>query len=387
MPSQVTNYQCPSCNGPLHFSGSTGKLECDYCGSSYEVSEIEKLYAEKEAAAAQAKEDADAKAEQAAQSGEASEWDVSGAGGEWGEEAQGMKVYNCPSCGAQLFCDETTAATSCPYCGNPGVVPGQFSGTKRPDYVIPFKLEKKDAIAALKEHYKGKFLLPKVFSQENHLEEIKGVYVPFWLFDADADATMRYEATNSTSYRDGNYMVTDTSHYDIYRQGSIAFERVPVDGSSKMPDDYMDSEEPFDYGDMKEFSTAYLPGFLADKYDVDAAAASERADGRCEQSVVDAMRSTVTGYATVVPESEHVNLKRGTVKYALLPVWLLSTKWKDKNYLFAMNGQTGKMVGDLPADKGKLRKLFWGLTIGLTAVLSLFLSGPLGGMIWPAIWM
>lgn len=388
MPSQVTNYKCLACGGPLHFDGASGKLQCDYCGSSYEVAEIAEKYANEENKAIEAKKQADHKQNETIQSSQAddsdettTEWDLDGAGSEWGAEADGMKVYNCPSCGAELFCDETTAATSCPYCGNPSIVPGQFSGTKRPDYVIPFKLDKKAAINALKDHYKGKFLLPKAFTAENHVEEIKGVYVPFWLFDADASAKVHFHGTHTHTYKRGDYRITDTKHYDIYRSGKVEFQRVPVDGSSKMPDDYMDSIEPFDYGALKEYSSAYLPGFLADKYDVDAKEASKRADKRCESSAVDCMRDTVHGYETVAVKSSHVYLNRGSVKYALLPVWMLSTKWNGKNYLFAMNGQTGKFVGDLPADKGKLWGVFWGIAASLSVLLSIFLSGPLGGFI------
>ena len=79
---------------------------------------------------------------------------------------------------------------------------------------------------------------------------------------------LRYEATRSHSYTSGDYEITKTEHFDIYRAGSVTFEKVPVDASSKMPDDHMDSIEPYDYKGLKSFSTAYLPGFLADKYDV-----------------------------------------------------------------------------------------------------------------------
>lgn len=153
MASQVTNYKCPACTGPLHFVGASGKLECDYCGAQYEVADIEKLYADKEAAAAAASEKAEAKAEanrQKMADMESQGWDTSGLSSDWGAEADGMKAYNCPSCGAELICDASTAATSCPYCGNPTVVPGQFSGALKPDFVLPFKLSKEDAVAALK---------------------------------------------------------------------------------------------------------------------------------------------------------------------------------------------------------------------------------------------
>lgn len=365
MPTQITNYQCPACTGPLHFAGASGKLECEYCGASYEVAEIDAMYAEKEKKAAEAQQAAE---EQRSQQGAAGDgaWDTSGLQEDWGTETDTMRSYSCPSCGAELICDETTAATSCPYCGNPTVVPGQFSGQLKPDYIIPFKLSKEDAVKALKAHYKGKFFLPKSFMAENHVQEIQGLYVPFWMFDGEAQGQTRYAATRSTTYRSGDYEVTETEHYDIYRSGTIAFEKVPVDASGKMPDDHMDSIEPFDYGELKPFSTAYLPGFLADKFDVTVEESQKRADQRCTGTLVEALRNTVTGYDTCALTESNINLKRGKVHYALMPVWMLNTKWKGKEFLFAMNGQTGKLVGDLPVSWGK----FWGLFAAIAAPLS-----------------
>ena len=180
MPTQVTNYQCPSCTGPLHFSGASGRLECEYCGASYDVAEIEALYAEKEKKAAEAQQAAEeGGAGQGAPATDGGAWDTSDFCEDWGAEGDGMRAYSCPSCGAELICEESTAATSCPYCGNPTVVPGQFSGALRPDFIVPFKLSKEDAVKALKSHYKGKFFLPKSFTGENHVQEIRGIYVPF----------------------------------------------------------------------------------------------------------------------------------------------------------------------------------------------------------------
>lgn len=367
MPAQRTNYQCPGCTGPLHFSGASGKLECEYCGASYDPAEIEALYAEKEEKAAAAQQAAEeARDRQAPPSGDEAAWDTSDFSRDWGAEGDGMRAYSCPSCGAELICEESTAATSCPYCGNPTVVPGQFSGELRPDFILPFKLSKDDAVKALKAHYKGKFFLPKRFTEENHVQEIRGIYVPFWLFDGQAEGDAHYEATRSHIYRLGDYEITETEHYDIYRAGTVTFEKIPVDASSKMPDDHMDSIEPYDYQELKVFSTAYLPGFLADKFDVTVEACRERADQRCAGTLTSALRDTVTGYDTCMPTSNSVNLKRGKVHYAMKPVWMLNTKWKGKDFLFAMNGQTGKLVGDLPVSWGKV----WGLFAAIAAPLS-----------------
>ncbi len=385
MPTQVTNYQCPACTGPLHYSAKSGKLACDYCGSSFDVAEIEALYARKEAEAAAAKQAADAKAEAAqAAKAEAAEaaaasggWDTSGLSRDWGAEADGLRVYSCPSCGAELICDQSTAATACPYCGNPAIVPGQFSGALRPDSILPFRLSKDDAVQALRAHYKGKPFLPRSFTSANHIEQIQGVYVPFWLFDGGTEGAASYRASNTNVYEAGDYEITETRHYHVVRAGSLAFEKIPVDASSKMPDDHMDSIEPFDYAQLRPFSTAYLPGYLADKYDVTIDDSRDRADTRCRETLAQALRDTVTGYGACVTEREDIALRRGKVHYALLPVWMLSTKWRGQDFLFAMNGQTGKLVGDLPTDRGR----FWGmfaaiaapLTVALTAILQFLL--------------
>ncbi len=365
MSDKITNYQCPACTGPLHFDSNSGKLECEYCESSFDVAEIEALYEKKDEKAEDAFEKEQTKKEKN------KEWDRSELTEDWGEDGSSVHTYNCPSCGAELICDATTAATTCPYCDNPNIVPGQLSGTLKPDYVIPFRLDKQAAIAALKEHYKGKFFLPKAFKEQAHLEEIKGIYVPFWLYDADADADAVYRATRTHSYTRGDYRITETAHFVVKRGGVIRFQNVPVDGSSKMSNAYMDSIEPYDFSELVPFSTAYLPGFLADRYDEDDKACAERAELRCQNSALDALEADIHGYHTLTRKDSHVDIDYGKVKYALMPVWTLKTKWEGKDYLFMMNGQTGKLVGDLPVDKKKYLFTFAGMTALLTGLFSI----------------
>ena len=371
MPSQLTNYQCPACTGPLRYDGASGKLCCDYCGSSFSVQEIEALYKDKLEQAEQA---GVQQAAAAAQQSSGESWDWDAAGSDWGSDAAGMKSYSCPSCGAELICDATTAATSCPYCGNPTVVPVQFHGGLKPDFILPFKLSKDDAVKALKEYYHGKKLLPKAFSDNNHIEEIKGVYVPFWLFDGIADADIRFDASNVHVFRSGNERITRTDHFAVRRAGAVAFSQIPVDASTKMPDAHMDAIEPFDYSELKPFSTAYMPGFLADKYDIEARDCSDRADERAANTAVNLIANTVTGYASCVPISRDIRLRRGRVSYALLPVWLLSTRWNNKSFLFAMNGQTGKLIGDLPVSSERYWSWFARIALSVAAVIGLLLQ-------------
>ena len=365
MPTQVTEFKCPACTAPLHFSEETGRLECDYCGSSFSVEEIEARSAEKEQQAAEAFEKAAAEAK-----ADAKDWDGPDAQDNWGEEGAHLKTYSCPSCGAELICDEATAATSCPYCGNNAIIPGQFRGALKPELVIPFQIGKEDAVKALKAHYKGKPFLPKSFSDENHIQEIKGIYVPFWLFDGQAEADVSFAATRSTVMVTGRERITTTRHFDVRRAGTVSFEKIPVDASKKMPDDYMDSLEPFRYDAMVPFSTAYLPGFFADIPDVSIEECSLRAELRATDTAVESMSRQVSGYETCIPTRKDAQLRRGKVRCALLPVWLLSTQWEGQNFLFAMNGQTGKMVSDLPVSKKRYWAWWGGLTAGITAALA-----------------
>ena len=341
----LQEYKCPCCGGAIEFDIESQNMKCPYCDTDFEMETL-KSYDD-----ALKNEGADDMT-----------WETN-AGTEWREgETEGMRVYSCKSCGGEVVGDETTAATECPFCGNSVVMMGQFGGALKPDYVIPFKLDKNAAVEALKKHYSGKRLLPKVFKDQNHIDEIKGVYVPFWLFDTDAEANIRYKATRVRAWSDSEYNYTETSFYSVLRGGSIGFEKVPVDGSSKMADDLMESIEPFDFSQAVDFQSAYLAGYLADKYDVDAEQSIERANVRIKKSTESAFASTVQGYTSVVPEATTVRLNNGSAKYALLPVWLLNTTWNGQKYTFAMNGQTGKFVGDLPMDKGAYKKWFFGLT-------------------------
>ena len=345
----LQEYKCPCCGGAIAFDSTIQKMKCPYCDTEFEMDAL-KGY------------DAELQDEET----DSMEWETA-AGGEWGEgETDGLRTYVCKSCGGEIVGDANTAATSCPFCDNPIVMMGQFSGSLKPDLVIPFKLDKKAAKEGLMKHLTGKRLLPKIFKDHNHIDEIKGVYVPFWLFDTDATADIRYHATRTRFWSDDEYDYTETSHYSVFRAGNIGFDQIPVDGSSKIDNDLTESLEPYVISEAVDFQTPYLAGYVADKYDVSAEESVERANQRVRRAAEDAFRSTVNGYDTVTPEDSHIQLHGGKTHYALFPVWLLSTTWKGNHYLFGMNGQTGKFVGNLPVDKSIFTKWLLGLTAGFS---------------------
>ena len=349
----LQQYKCPCCDGAIEFDSQLQKMKCPFCDSEFEMETLKQYDAALNA-----------------QPQENMNWDTA-AGSEWqpGEE-EGLRVYTCNTCGGEIVADETTGASECPFCGNPVVMTGQFAGNLKPDLVIPFKVDKKGAIAALNNHYKGKILLPKVFKDQNHIKEVKGLYVPVWLFDTDADAHVRYKASRIRHWSDSNYNYTETSYFSVTRAGGIGFDNVPVDGSTKMDDTLMESIEPYNIEDAVDFQTAYLSGYLADKYDVDAQQSIIRANERIKNSTETAFAETVQGYTTVTPVHTSINLQNGRARYALYPVWILNTQWNGQKFTFGINGQTGKIAGDLPMDKGLLRK--WQLGVGAAVTAAAF---------------
>ncbi|MBQ9063960.1 MAG: hypothetical protein IJ123_00765 [Blautia sp.] len=342
----VKEYKCPSCGGVLQFNSSLQKMSCPYCGTEIEVSALEAYDAHLND-----------------QTPNDMTWDNLG-GTEWEEgETASLRRYICDSCGGEIMTDESTAASSCPFCGNPVVMTSQVSGDLKPDYVIPFKLDKEAAKNAYKAHLKGKILLPKSFHDENHIDEIKGVYVPFWLFNADADASFRYNGTRVATWDDGDYIYTKTSYYSIFRKGNMSFAHVPADASTKMAEDLMESIEPFDFSEAVDFRTAYLSGYLADRYDISMEDSIVKANQRIQKSISDSFRETVVGYQSLQEADSSINLSNRSSSYALYPVWLLNTTWHDKSFTFAMNAQTGRFVGDLPADGRKMALFMVGLSL------------------------
>ena len=347
--NEQLQYKCPCCGGKIEFRSELQKLKCPYCDTEFDVETLKNY-------------DSVLSSERP----DEMEWEREGAE-DGNTDENGMTVFVCDSCGGEIVCEATTAAMTCPYCDSPVIMTGRLSGKLKPDLVIPFKLGKEEAKKEFARHLNGKKLLPKVFKDENHIDSIKGIYVPFWLFDADADGHMTFRAQRTRMWSDSRYNYTETSHYSLIRDGHLTFAGVPADASLKMPDDLMQSIEPYDYSQAVDFQTAYLSGYLADRYDVDTEEVVPTVNSRIKTSTESAISRTVTGYTAVTKQSGSVSLSDHKANYALLPVWIMNTTWNGGQYLFAMNGQTGKFVGNLPVDKGAFTRWLIGLTLGVGA--------------------
>lgn len=358
--------KCPNCDGPIKYSSDTRQFGCEYCGSSFTQEQLAEFDAKLRAA--EAARAAQEQAEPSVQKQAEPQWSQ-----ESGTDLDEMNVYSCRQCGAEIVTDPTTAASFCPYCNSPIVFTSKLSGAARPDFIIPFTQNKESAEAALRAFYKGKLLAPKTFAEENRIKEVKGVYLPFWLFSCDIESNATYKASNTRSWSDSKYRYTETSKYKVYRSCRMSFENIPVDGSKKMDNSYMDAIEPFDYREMVPFDPAFLSGFLADKYDETAQDVLPRAENRIKNSADSMLDGTVTQYNFHTRENSDHTIYNGKIRYALFPVWMLNTKYGNENYSFAMNGQTGRLVGRIPVDKKKAALLGTGIAAAVFAIGQLLL--------------
>ena len=338
-----TQLVCPNCAGTLQFDPTIGKMKCIFCDSVFSQEEAEQFFAQQN-----------------------EEEEIKESGADWGEDADGMRAYSCSTCGAEILCDQNTAATRCPYCDNTTVIEAQLSGAIKPDVVIPFAFTKEQAMEKYKGYYEKRKLIPKDFLSGSRVEEIQGVYVPFWLYDGSVSIDAEFEAADITD----NGIEITRKIYKADRRGNIAFENVPADASKRMPDDIMDSVEPFDFGQLKPFSMTYMPGFLAERFDVEGDDDLERAEKRVTNTAKQKTRATVRHDEVTETRGDYkVNYTKK--KYALLPIWYLTTSWNGKQWNFAMNGQTGNFTGDLPVDGTKLGIMTGGSALAAAVLLYL----------------
>ena len=360
MTQEIISHKCPNCSANIEFDIFTQNFTCRYCGSAFTKEEIEKLYPTDEIIK-QFMEESTPTEEQLHET-------------ELFEEQ--IKLHSCPSCGAEIISDNSdTASTYCHYCNSVISFAGRLSGKYKPDKIIPFKKTKEDAIEGFKKWCGKKKFLPKGFNSEKTLEEIRGVYVPYWLADCCVNGELVALCKKSSSHRVGDTVTTTTREYQAVRTGSIIYRGVPADGSSRANDRLMENIEPFNYDDLVDFSMAYLSGHNAEKYDIDKDAVFPRISQRVCSAALQEFRKSIKGYSAVIPQKSEFKISHINWKYALMPMWFLSYKYKDKSYYYAMNGQTGKFGGNLPIDKVKAVLVGAGIVLIPFVLFGLLVAG------------
>lgn len=322
--NQVLDNQCPCCRAPLFYNTTTDHFKCEYCDSVFTVKDLEKLE--------------DAKIEETNKPETEKEIYVS---------------YKCTNCGAEIVADEHTSSTFCLYCGNAAILKDKLSGQFKPDKMIPFKTDKDMAIKAFKSLAKGRPLIAKSFISEKNIDKITGLYIPFWLYKIKTTGSLEADGVRVKSWSQGDMRYTKKDFYKLKRAGEMTYERVPVDGSTRFNNDIMNTIEPFNYNYLVDFNYRYLSGFLAEKYDINKDETFKDAEKRVLTSTKDIMYNNMGNYTTKTITSNTIKAEQENVEYALLPVWMVNVKYQNKFYIFAMNGQTGEFIGNIPLNKTK----------------------------------
>ena len=345
---KAIDHKCPGCRAPIFFVPSLGKWQCEYCNGAYTLEELQQF---NNASSAEHNHDV-----------------------HLSENTEELYTsYKCQNCGAEIVADNETAATFCVYCGNTAILKSKLSGQFKPDLIIPFKKEKQIAINAFKNLSNGRPFLPDDFNDPNNIEKIRGIYIPFWIYDMEICGGIEGRGQIVSSWSRGDTRYTKTDYYKIFRDGSIRFKKIPVDGSSRFDNDIMSSIEPFNYEELVPYNHAYLSGFLAERYDIDGDVLIGDAVTRAVESTKATFLSDAMGFSSKTIYTSNLLANDVKKQYALFPVWMVNVKYKDKYYLFAMNGQTGEFIGNMPVDKKKVRiysiKMFLGVFVGIVALL------------------
>jgi len=346
---KAIDHKCPGCGAPIFFIPKLGKWKCEYCNGEYNLEDFNKKKKNNELAE---------------------------------DTYDEYTSYKCKNCGAEIVADKETSATFCVYCGNTAILKSKLSGQFKPDYIIPFKVEKESAVESFKGLSKGRPFLPKDFNDINNIEKIRGIYIPFWIYDMFIQGGIEARGQLISTWSRGDTRYTRTDYYKMFRNGSIKYNKIPIDGSSRFDNEIMSSIEPFNYKDLVPYDHAFLSGFLAERYDIDGDTLIGNAVNRAVESTKQIFLSDTGNYVNKSIFNSSLLATDVTKKYVLLPVWMVNVKYKDKYYLFAMNGQTGEFIGDMPVDKKKV--VTWivsmGLGIFIGVILIAYIIFKMGGL-------
>ena len=350
---EIVSYKCPNCGGELRFEPGTNKLVCKWCRSELHIDQVQQ---QEESKAQESTQDQSSK-----------------------DDEEG-KIYTCPSCGAQIMTDSTTAATFCYYCHNPALIPGRMTGDDKPDYILPFEVTKENALQIFDQWIKGKKYIPDAFYSKDQMEKVSGVYFPFMLYTCKIDGHIDAQGTQVIERREGDFKVIERSIYHVRRDGDMEVKNVTRNALKKANKKLVEGVIPYDMEKIKPFNMSYLSGFQAETKDLGPDDFKDEVEQEVRDYAVSRLQESVSGYSDLTITSDNTRLVDPTWKYAMMPVWTLTYKepGTGKIYYFSVNGQTGKPIGELPVDEGKVKKT--ALTTGAVTAVIVFI-------LFTLIWM
>lgn len=367
----MKKYNCPNCGAELYWDAEANALKCDYCEHEYRPDELDALMAKSAEIRGEKQKPADNTDGGEKQIREVNEQDKVTDESEK-IDLSDLVVYACKNCGAEVITSRSTVATTCAFCGRAISLTDKMVGDFRPDSVIPFGIDEDKAKSIYKAYAAKGLLSPKKFRSSNQIKKMKGVYVPFWLHSYTENASVAVDGENTTSHKRGYDKVIEHHMYRVDMDAEGEFSSIPTDGLKNLDNDLMAAIEPFDYSKLTEFNPAYMAGFYAEEYDESANETVHEAHIRSRSAMEAESLSNAGFYQSKIISAYSSSYINEISKYAMLPVWLFNVEYNNKNYQFAVNGETGKVAGKLPISKGKIAASIAGSFVG-TQIIALII--------------
>ena len=298
------NRKCPKCGAELILDNNNKKLKCEYCRSNFDLEEIKK------------------------------------------------ELYICEDCGIQVI--SSSNLTSCIYCNSKKITQKDYNSKNNINYIVPFKITKKEATTAFKKMCKNKWFMPKSFNINKKSQEIKSLYIPFSLCNCDTTGVLETECDKINTWNSGGYKYTKTDKYKSIRGGNISFENILVNFSNNFNNEMLDTINPFDLTKMKCFEDNYYKDFLIEENIKNKDTITKEIQNKTKNYFKEEMKKDIKKYNQIKEIDSSINLYNLDISYILLPVWFLNIKHRKKSYMFLMNGQTGKINNNVPIDKTRI---------------------------------
>ena len=348
-------HKCSSCGGEVFFDPEIQALHCQYCGGKHQIELQPTAIHEYDYDTAHDTANLD-----------------------WGTES---RVIHCNSCGADTVIDGNVKSQACAFCGSDHVIKHEEGSGIAPESLVPFQISKKSALEQFTKWIRSRFFAPRALKENYRKDNLKGVYIPSWTYDADSASN--YTAQAGTYYYVNETRMVKNSKGKMERRTvrvrkirwrpvsgryNLHFNDHLVNASGSMNESLLKGLQPFDLNGLVPYSPEFLAGYLAERYSVGLKAGWDRAskemDRILHQQITRHIRADQVRMLSV--NTQYSSIK---YKHLLLPLWISAYTFKGKTYQFMVNGQTGKVKGHAPVSVWKVAAL----VVGIAAVAAVLI--------------
>jgi len=341
-------YQCSNCSANIKFDIASQRMLCDYCGHTMDPYEVEEKNDALESVIA--------------------------------DDEYEVTVFSCPQCGGELLCYDDTAATFCSYCGGSTILTSRISREKRPQHIIPFQKTREQCREAYGKMIAKSFFVPNEMKEEEQIDRFRSIYMPYWVYSFERKGKVHFKGWKSEEGKKDKPVVYK-KRYHIASEVEAEYKGITFDASSAFSDSLSNAIAPYEWWGAKPFTPAYLSGFYADTADVSSSLYEEEARSIAREDMCKHMREDPACQEYELEDELLEKILLGTpakIEMAMLPVWFLSFRWKERVSYAVVNGQTGEVAADLPIDKGQFLRwsALFALPVAILLIALLKVSAP-----------